>query len=388
MPDPTQQGDPAAAADLAKFRAAQDLAKFRATQTGPTDEQLGVAPSYAQKALGGIASFGRYIAPDAQAAARALTRYSGTIPEYLQELGKTKLSDVFPSVPDKATDVRSLLSTALRSSPLGIPMMAADAMKRTPSYQSAQSDIDQGEASSGNVGRFNSGVGAAVGLAPLAGPIRGAVTGGLAPLAAKVRGSLPGKMAEGAWQGFSKAIGEAPSATATPNASAAAPATAEAAANPGGLSEGSIAAMRKAGVPEEVIARSGSGFLPNKAPPSVADVIKQAPGAGVSDALTPEAKAAWQQNAVRTLMPHRPVQLGPDVPPESPTTVTLRDLLDKVNQKIPASERVGNTMGDADIAQQPDIPPSNLEALLRESLTMGKRTPAVGMSRGASLGRP
>ncbi len=69
-------------------------------------------------------------------------------------------------------------------------------------------------------------------------------------------------------------------------------------------------------------------------------------------------------------------------------SAALQDLLKRANVGLSPEERVGNTMGDADIAQQPDIPPSNLGALLRESLTMGKRTPSVGMSRGQSLGRP
>ncbi len=108
-------------------------------------------PSYAQQALGGIAALGRHISNDAQPVARAITRDRG-IPDLVQAVGNEP-----PSIGGAVRHAVNPLSTL--SDLMGL-------MQQTPSYQRAQSDIQQAE-DSNPVSDANAGIGLAVGLAPL-----------------------------------------------------------------------------------------------------------------------------------------------------------------------------------------------------------------------------
>lgn len=145
--------------------------------------------------------------------------------------------------------------------------------------------------------------------------------------------------------------------------------------------------------------------------PSVASMVKQAPSAGVSDVLTPEAKAAWQAKAVETLMPHRPDVASnvfargtdvADVAPQSHRTLeqfaqdaerlgvhggventpqprqSVQSLIKKAGGKVPADEAAGQ-WGDAEEAQglAPHQQPDLEEQLRQWALSKGWTVPTA-----------
>jgi hypothetical protein len=402
MPDPTQQVDPvqSASADLAKYRAAkQDLADYRRNTVARESARLYAAAPTTDEELGGQNEPG--------VLSRAGSNIAGFIKQAAThpiDTGAALASAPFKSLntamaPGSEQDVADLnrIGATGKSGRRGqLPYRSTDIVtpgQRAAGVAQTVTNLVAPELARTGLG----GLVAAGGLSgaaynpddPAAGAVTGAVLaptakaigGGASKVASVIKNAPPGAWADlatsfvpqrplAAMKRFTKASNAAADATPAPVADA----------SSGALHPAEVQELIKKGFTPEAIAKVSQAKAAQAGGQGVTSFVKQAPSAGVSDALTPEAKAAWQQKAIETLMPHRPVQLGPDVAEPPLGDLSGRPFRDNQSHRTIAqfaqdAERLGVHGG---VENTPN-PPASVTALIKKA---GGKLPASALPDG------